>query len=465
MSGTKRKLQSKNTIGYTGVYKSGEKFLARISIGGRKGSVKYLGTYATAKEAALNFDRAVIRYKLSPSKLNFVKGSSINGKDYEEIMNPKEKRRKVASNNTTGFKGVSRNGKKFQAKITIDRKPKHLGTYDTAKAAGLAYDRAVVQHKQPTFALNFPDGLPIDDEDYEELKNPKRKSSSWNGKRNITGYTGVSKNKKWFKAQMRVRGKIEYLGTYATAKKAALAFDRAVIKSQKLLRRLNFPNMWANELAVLKGVGKEENESEKSESEESESEESESEESESEESESEDIEPIANVLGVLDVPEKYKKPNFYEMSPGAKDFIPHRVSFCKTEKRQQVRTTGIVVSKRTQGDKVIFSCYEDFARKNKLHRVDNVTFIAGHDQKTLKPKQWLWVRWMKKKNRGVAPAEKKYMGVVTRVDQGRVYVKYHMKVNECLLHKGSQFTKVTNLFSDGSSSSSTSSSSSSSSSR
>jgi hypothetical protein len=47
--------------------------------------------------------------------------------------------------------------------------------HDTPKEAALAYDRAVIQHKLSSSKLKYPDGLPIDDEDYDELMNPKKK--------------------------------------------------------------------------------------------------------------------------------------------------------------------------------------------------------------------------------------------------------------------------------------------------
>ena len=93
-----------------------------------------------------------------------------------------------ASSNTTGYVGVSRVqtiSKRFSARITVDGKKKHLGTYDTPKEAALAYDRVVVQHKLPSSRLNFPDGLSINDEDYEEFMNPKKKRRLQS--RNTTG--------------------------------------------------------------------------------------------------------------------------------------------------------------------------------------------------------------------------------------------------------------------------------------
>ena len=126
------------------------------------------------------------------------------------------------------------------AKIYFDRKLKHLGTYDTPKEAALAYDREVVQHKLPSSKLNYPDGLPIDDEDYEEFMNPKKKGRL--ASNNTTGYTGVYKRGTRFMAKIKIDGKERYLGTYSTPKEAALAYDRAVVQHKLPSSKLNFPN-------------------------------------------------------------------------------------------------------------------------------------------------------------------------------------------------------------------------------
>ena len=61
-------LAANNTIGYTGVYKSGNKFKASISIGG---NAHHLGTFDTTKEAAIAWDLAAIQAKRPKSDLNF----------------------------------------------------------------------------------------------------------------------------------------------------------------------------------------------------------------------------------------------------------------------------------------------------------------------------------------------------------------------------------------------------------
>ena len=74
----------------------------------------------------------------------------------------------MSSNNTTGYTGVYKNKKRFQALITIDYKLKSLGTYDTPKEAALAFDRAVIQYKRPRSKLNYPSGFTTSDEEEEE---------------------------------------------------------------------------------------------------------------------------------------------------------------------------------------------------------------------------------------------------------------------------------------------------------
>ena len=150
------------------------------------------------------------------------------------------KKRKLSSANTTGFTGVSKRGKRFKAQIEFDGKKKYLGTFETAKEAALAFDRAVTQHKLSSSKLNYPDGLPIDDEDYDELMNPKKKRRLRST--NTSGYTGVCKRGKRFEARVRIDGKQKSLGTYATPKEAALAYDRAVIQHKLSSSKLNFPN-------------------------------------------------------------------------------------------------------------------------------------------------------------------------------------------------------------------------------
>jgi hypothetical protein len=236
MSNSKRKISSRNTSGFTGVSKDKKRFMARIRIDGKQ---KHLGTFDSPKEAALAFDRAAVQQKLPSSKLNYPDGLPLDDEDYEELMNPKKKRR-LRSSNTTGYNGVSKCGRFYIAQMYLKGKVTGLGAYDTSKEAALAYDRAIVHHKLSSSKLNYPDGLPLDDEDYEALMNPKKKRRLSSA--NTVGYRGVTKNGKRFAAKIGVESKNNYLGTYDTAKEAALAYDRAVVHHKLSSSKLNFPN-------------------------------------------------------------------------------------------------------------------------------------------------------------------------------------------------------------------------------
>lgn len=66
--------------------------------------------------------------------------------------------RRIARNNTTGFKGVSfrKDRGKFLAAIRVGEKLIKIGTFATAEQAAAAYDSAAREHHGPHACLNFP---------------------------------------------------------------------------------------------------------------------------------------------------------------------------------------------------------------------------------------------------------------------------------------------------------------------
>jgi len=226
MPKSKSKRRSKrNKTGYFGVSKqSSGKYKAQITIDGK---TKYLGSYDTAKQAAKVYDKEAIRLRKPFSKLNYPKKAPVG---YIPIQ------KTLQSNNTIGYRGVSKNRKKFAAKISIGGKWTHIGNYDTPKEAAIAYDRAVLKANRSTSLLNFPDM--VHNLDVE----PKRKEY----KRSSTGYRGVTKNTNGGKFTATIRlikgGKQKHLGTFDTPKKAALAYDQVAIKAGQKKSTLNFPD-------------------------------------------------------------------------------------------------------------------------------------------------------------------------------------------------------------------------------
>ena len=75
---------------------------------------------------------------------------------------------KMTSTKSSGkkYKGVVKKYKKFHAQISIDGDRQHLGTFDTAREAAKAWDRAAIKGGRPTSKLNFPNVK--EDEEEEE---------------------------------------------------------------------------------------------------------------------------------------------------------------------------------------------------------------------------------------------------------------------------------------------------------
>ena len=150
---------------------------------------------------------------------------------------PKSNRNR-RSKSKSGYFGVLKvQSGKYVAKIMIDRKLKYLGyKFDTAKQAAKAYDKEAIKLRRPFTSLNYPKKAPVG-------YTPIQKARSSN---NIVGYRGVSKCRRKFQTLMRIGGKVTYIGQYDTAKEAAIAHDRAVLKANISKTYLNFPDMVHN---------------------------------------------------------------------------------------------------------------------------------------------------------------------------------------------------------------------------
>jgi len=218
----RKKRRSKSKSGYFGVVKSGNKYRARICIDGK---LKCIGSsYVTAKQAAKAHDKEAIKLRVPLPKLNYPKKAPVG---YTPIQ------QSLRSNNTVGYRVVSKNRKKFRAMVRLEGKRICIGTYETTKEAAIAYDRAVLKSNRSTTLLNFPDM--VHNLDVE----PKRK----NIKRSSTRYRGVSTRPSGkFYAQISIATVKSSIGTFDTAMQAALAYDQAAINACRKKSTLNFPD-------------------------------------------------------------------------------------------------------------------------------------------------------------------------------------------------------------------------------
>jgi hypothetical protein len=223
MPKSKRNRRSKNKTGYMGVIKNtkGSKYQARIRFDGK---LKHLGTHDTAEQAATAYDKEAIKLLRPLSFLNYPKQAPVGYTPTHQALH---------FNNTVGYRGVAKNYGNYKCQITISGKRIQLYGFKTAKEAAIAYDRAVLKSNQSTTLLNFPDM--VHNLDVE----PKRQKI----KRSSTGYRGVGKSLKKFKAYivLETGEHPTYLGTFDTAKEAALAYDQAAIKKGNKKSTLNFP--------------------------------------------------------------------------------------------------------------------------------------------------------------------------------------------------------------------------------
>ena len=116
-----------------------------ISIG--NGKQKKLGEYDTARQAAEAYEKEAIKLRKPFSSLNYPKKAPVG---YTPIQ------KTLYSNKAVGYRGVYKNRKKFKASIVVGGKQQHIGTFDTAIAAAVAYDNAAINAGRKQHTLNFP---------------------------------------------------------------------------------------------------------------------------------------------------------------------------------------------------------------------------------------------------------------------------------------------------------------------
>jgi hypothetical protein len=209
---------------YTGVSfkKASSTWLAQIMIGGK---VRRIGCYENEEEAAVDYARALYKYKgqtttqqnsfvidlkdVPPQPL-LLKNDLSRSKEYRD--NTRRRNVKEGSSKYTGVyfeKGMN----KWKAQIMIEGKVRSIGYYGNEEEAAADYARAVFKYK-PKKGYGTYGGLDLNDIPDQPLIQSETAKS---------GYKGVKKNKSRWEARIN---NIQ-LGTFDTKEEAAGIYARA----------------------------------------------------------------------------------------------------------------------------------------------------------------------------------------------------------------------------------------------
>jgi len=217
-----------NETGFKGVYKNGGKYEAKIKENGKS---SHLGNFATPEEAALSYARYIGRERATaeaaqariavPQPLTADEARATAAAEGLELVQ--------SASNETGFKGVYKNGGKYEAKIRENGKHRHLGNLATPEEAALCYaryiraQRAAAEAAQARIAV--PQPLTADEARAAAAAEGLVLVPSASGQ---TGFKGVRKKDGRYDVLIRENGKQRYIGTFATPEEAALCYARRV---------------------------------------------------------------------------------------------------------------------------------------------------------------------------------------------------------------------------------------------
>jgi hypothetical protein len=183
-----------------------------------------LGTFDTEQEAALAYDKEArqcgedkpLNYETIAAAEEAAAQAQAKYRLLHDMLRPRP---------SSGFYGVSANGKQWRAEIRYDSKQHRLGGFDTKQEAALAYDKEARQRGGDK-PLNYETIAAAEEAaaqaqtEYAIIhpKQPKPRPAS--------GFYGVKANKKKWSGQIYYSSKQHFLGSFDTKQEAAFAYDR-----------------------------------------------------------------------------------------------------------------------------------------------------------------------------------------------------------------------------------------------
>lgn len=150
---------------------------------------------------------------------------------------------------SSDYKGVTRYGQRWQARISLHNKTRHLGYHETPLVASLVYDHAARRFFGAFARLNHPEIPPLDyfDQLLDQIlagtrppKAPERKRIPRVPKAR-SRYRGVYWERGRWRATLCVNGHKQHLGYFGSELEAAHAYDDAAREHLGARARVNFP--------------------------------------------------------------------------------------------------------------------------------------------------------------------------------------------------------------------------------
>jgi hypothetical protein len=161
--------------------------------------------------------------------------------------------KQIRARPVSGFYGVRAKRKRWQAKITYNRKQHNLGSFDTKQEAAFAYDKAGRQCGEDKLlnyeSLKAAEEAAAHAQAGQTLLHGVSAGPQQPKPRPASGFYGVYASGKGWLARVKFSSKMHHLGSFETKQEAALAYDRKARQCREG-KLLNYESIAAAEEAA-----------------------------------------------------------------------------------------------------------------------------------------------------------------------------------------------------------------------